>query len=74
MKKKNSLFFLWNMLKGFIFGVFFVGVIAILRHEYLSKLSEKYDQTNQIIYLILAIGIILFLWNIVYPYISRISL
>jgi len=47
---------------------FFVGVIAVFRHEYLANLSEKYDQTNQLIYPILAIGILL------YPYISRISL
>ena len=72
--KKNTLFFLWNMLKGFIFGVCFVGVIAVFRHEYLANLSEKYDKTNQLIYPILAIGILLFLWNIVYPNISRISL
>ena len=72
MKKQNPLLFLWNMLKGFIIILCLVGFVSIFR-EYLANLSEKYDQTNKIIYPIIAIIIILFLWNIVYPYIARIS-
>ena len=72
MKKQNPLLFLWNLLKGFIIGVCLIGFIFLF-HEYLATLSDKYDQTNKILYPIIAIGMILFLWNIVYPYIDRIS-
>ena len=61
------------MLKGFIIILCLVGFVSIFRSEYLATLSDKYDQTNQIIYPVIAIGILLLLWNVVYPYIDRIS-
>lgn len=73
MKKKNPIPFLLNMAKGFIIGLCLVSIIFIFRESLIKELSEKYDQTNNYIYLIIAFISILLLWNIVYPNISRIS-
>ena len=63
MKKQNSLSFLFSMLKGLIIGLFLVGIIMIIR-ESLTDLSKKYDQTNNNVFIIIAVVMIIISWNV----------
>lgn len=66
MKKQSSFSFLLSMLKGLLIGLVLVGILMIIR-EYLADLSTKYDQTNNNIYIIIAVVIIVISWNLYFP-------